>query len=309
MINRRARGRDDWENIQIFESKVELPGKLQCKLYKIDEAYGTYKWDHTHDYFQIWYVNKGEFLHNIDKRKYKMVKGNLFVIPPYAVHRIDLISGKGMEIIGCEFLPTFINDRFEHAPFSKDFFDFAYLERFLVEEDEEITPKIALSGRTDTEVRRLLDDMYTEYQQQDSYFELVLKGELLKLLAIIMREYNTDVQAFNGKLEKYRPAITATEAYIHEHYMEEINLELLCRQAMMSKTYFYILFKHFIGKTLNEYITELRVQKSTELLLNSDLSVTDVCFGVGFNNLTYFSRVFKKMTGIPPSHYKKYAQQ
>jgi len=49
---------------------------------------------------------------------------------------------------------------------------------------------------------------------------------------------------------------------LKERYREDISLEDVCKKAMISKTYFYILFKHFVGKTFNEYITELRVQKN-----------------------------------------------
>ncbi|MGI2297796.1 AraC family transcriptional regulator [Paenibacillus sp. GXUN7292] len=294
------------KNVHTFMSTSEMQEQLSLKLYKINETYEAYRLDHTHDYFQIWYVNKGEFMHSIDRHKYRMVRGNLFVIPPFAVHRVDLIPGKEFEIYGCEFLPQFINDRFDQLPFNKDVFDFAYLEHFLVDDDE-ITPKIALAGQIDIDVKQLLEEMFNEYQTRRAYFELALKGSLLKLLSIIMREYALGAnQELNNKLDKYRHAITSVLDELKKRYHEDITLEEICKKALLSKTYFYILFKHFVGKTFNEYIIELRVQKAMSLL-QSNLSVTDVCFSVGFNSVSYFSRVFKKITGVSPSNYKKNA--
>ncbi|SHE12895.1 L-rhamnose operon transcriptional activator rhaR [Chlamydia abortus] len=296
------------QGVIFFHSKIEFLENHPCKLYKIDEKFGNI-YDHTHDYFQIWYVLKGEFLHSVNRKKYKMVQGNLFVIPPFAVHRVEIVPGKQMQIIGCEFLPHFINDRFGQFPFSKDFFDFAYLEHFLVDENE-IIPKVALTGSNDLEVKKLLEEMYEEYTTQKPYFELLLKGNLLKLLSLIIREYTKEsMPGMDVKLHKYRHVIAKAVEYIHNHYQEEIRLEQICKLAMLSKTYFCYLFKYFTGKTFNEYLIDLRVRKSTELLLLSDLSITDVCFWVGFNDPTYFSRIFKKHTGVSPSYYKKNAMK
>jgi len=66
---------------------------------------------------------------------------------------------------------------------------------------DEITPKIALARQIDVEARRLLEEMFNEYQTKKTYFELVLKGNLLKLLSIIMREYALGAnQELNNKL-------------------------------------------------------------------------------------------------------------
>ncbi|WP_019423065.1 AraC family transcriptional regulator [Paenibacillus sp. OSY-SE] len=295
-------------DVIVFHSEQELEAHLPCKMYKLDQSTGSI-WDHTHDYIQIWYVLKGEFKHTINHRTYNMVKGNLFVIPPFAVHRVEMIPGQDMEVIGCEFLPHFINERFEKADWSKDCFDFSYLEQFLIDE-EQITPKVVLTGEADMEVSRLLEEMLAEYRQSKRYFELVLKANLLKLLSVIIREYTKladKPSEEDDRVEKYRDLMTSVTEYIHVHFAEELRLERLCRQFSLSKTYFCYLFKRFTGKTFNDYLIDLRVRKAAEWLVETDMSVTEICFGVGFNDLAYFSRMFKRHTGVSPSQYKKKA--
>ncbi|WP_409344531.1 AraC family transcriptional regulator [Paenibacillus sp. MBLB4367] len=292
---------------RFFYSELELRSKFPCKLYKIDETFEAVQEDHSHDYIQIWYVNKGEFIHCINNQKYKMVKGNLFVIPPFAIHRVECLPGKELEIIGCEFTPNFINDRYRQSPVKNDFFDYAYLEQFLTAEDK-VKPKITLTGSIDHQVSQLLYGMLEEYTARDSYYELMIKGSLLKLLSVIIRAYREDaVKEMGDKADKYRPLIKAAIDYMHQHYDQEIRLDQMCKITMLSKTYFCDLFKHLTGKTFNDYLINLRIKKSTELLVQANLTITDVCFQVGFNDLTYFSRIFKKHTGISPSYYKKYA--
>lgn len=295
-------------NITFFHSELEMSAGIPCKLYKINENYQGIQEEHAHDYIQIWYVTKGQFKHCINNQQYMMVAGNLFVIPPYAVHRVEWNFGE-VEIIGCEFLPDFINDRYGQMPLDKDFFDYAYLEQFLTTEDK-VTPKITLTGTIDQKVSHILTEMLEEYSERRSYYELILKGNLLKLLSLIIREFRKDtVKDMGDKLDKYRPLVNVAVDYIHNNYNEEIRLDHMCKITMLSKTYFCDLFKYFTGKTLTDYLLDLRIKKSTELLLQPGLTITEVCFKVGFNDLTYFSRIFKKHTGLSPSYYKKYAMK
>ncbi|NOJ73763.1 helix-turn-helix transcriptional regulator [Paenibacillus alvei] len=303
-----GRGAELASDVILFRSEQEMRAHLPCKMYKINQTLGSI-WDHTHDYIQIWYVVKGEFKHSIHHRTYNMVKGNLFVIPPYAVHRVDMIPGQEMEVIGCEFLPHFINERFEQSEWSQECFDFSYLEKFLIDE-KQVTPKIALTGDSDMEVARLLTEMLEEYGHSNRFFELMLKANLLKLLSVIIREYSKLADRPSEEdewVEKYRGLMNAVMEYIHGHFAEELRLERLCRQFNISKTYFCHLFKRFTGKTFNDYLINLRVNKAAEWLIETNMSVTEICFGSGFNDLAYFSRIFKRYTGMAPSQFKKKA--
>lgn len=70
-------------------------------------------------------------------------------------------------------------------------------------------------------------------------------------------------------------------------------------------TYFSTLFKKETGQNFMDYLTELRISKAKELLCGEELSVQDVAEQVGYRDLKYFSRLFKKLTGVSPSDYKK----
>ena len=74
---------------------------------------------------------------------------------------------------------------------------------------------------------------------------------------------------------------------------------------MMSKTYFCYIFKLLTQKTFTEYVSDLRIKKSLELLQNTDMSITRICYEVGFNDVTHFCRVFKKSVGLSAKKYRK----
>ena len=105
-------------------------------------------------------------------------------------------------------------------------------------------------------------------------------------------------------LRETRP-ITEAKRYIQQHYQEALRLEDVSSAVGFNATYFSALFKKETGQNFMDYLTELRVNKSKELLCRDDLSVQDVAELVGYRDLKYFSRLFKKITGVSPSDYKK----
>ena len=99
--------------------------------------------------------------------------------------------------------------------------------------------------------------------------------------------------------------ILKAKEYIDKHYKEDISLESMSCQTDISPYYFSKLFKHQIGVTFIDYLTNLRIAKAKELLRNPQLSMKEICSEVGYNNPNYFSRIFKKSTGMTPTEYKE----
>ena len=99
--------------------------------------------------------------------------------------------------------------------------------------------------------------------------------------------------------------VKATKEYLENHYAEEISLEDVAEQVNISPQYFSKLIKKTTGFNFIDWLSMLRVKKAKELLTNSNLTVKEVCFMVGYKDPNYFSRIFKKRIGITPSEYVK----
>lgn len=110
------------------------------------------------------------------------------------------------------------------------------------------------------------------------------------------------------KEKKEMRPITEAKNYIQEHYREALKLEEVSRVIGFNATYFSTVFKKETGKSFLDYLTEVRMNKAKQLLCRGDLSVNDVAEEVGYQDLKYFSKLFKKATGISPSEYKKLYQ-
>ena len=99
--------------------------------------------------------------------------------------------------------------------------------------------------------------------------------------------------------------VQATKDYLETHYSEEISLENIAEQVNISPQYFSKLIKKNTGFNFIDWLSMLRVKKAKELLSNSNYTVKEVCFMVGYKDPNYFSRIFKKRIGITPSEFIK----
>lgn len=107
------------------------------------------------------------------------------------------------------------------------------------------------------------------------------------------------------KIYLYRRIVQA-KLFIDSHYHENIYLSDSADEALFSKFHFIRLFKKIYGRTPHQYLTYVRIENA-KLLLQTRMSVTDVCFDVGFESVSSFTGLFRRIVGQTPSSYQ--AQQ
>lgn len=99
--------------------------------------------------------------------------------------------------------------------------------------------------------------------------------------------------------------VTQVKTYIKEHLHEDISRESLASMVYLNADYLSHLFKKETGYSLTNYIIEERIKKSKQLLKDKNLNVRDIAISCGFQNISYFSRQFKKSTGMTPREFRK----
>jgi AraC-like DNA-binding protein len=260
---------------------------------------------HRHEFVQIIYVAKGSSGHVINNNRFKVYKGDIFIMPPYVPHYFE--ADGDAEIYEYEFIPEFINEKFSLDYKDNSFMDFAYLEPFLVAENK-IKPRLNLTGSVQREVEEIFNNIMLEYEQRKKNFELVIKALTLQLLIIVSRQYsrNEKTDENNYIFMKHRDSLIKTIDFINDNYSESISLDDAVRVSLLSKSYFGYLFKHMTHKTFTEYLNGVRISKAVELLkTRHDLKVIDICFMTGYNNVNHFNRIFRAETGCTPMQIRK----
>lgn len=109
----------------------------------------------------------------------------------------------------------------------------------------------------------------------------------------------------NHKSSPVDEGISRALDFMEEHYFEGISLRDIARAACLSRYHFCRLFKRQMRINCIPYLSRLRIERAKSLLGNTSHPITQICFDVGFNDLSHFERVFRSIAGITPSTYRK----
>lgn len=101
-------------------------------------------------------------------------------------------------------------------------------------------------------------------------------------------------------------ALDNTISYINKYYGREISLDEISLVAGYSKSYFSRMFKKYIGKNFSKYLIDVRLQNAANLIKDSDNGIVDIAIEVGFNDYSYFSKIFKEYYEMSPKSFRKY---
>lgn len=144
----------------------------------------------------------------------------------------------------------------------------------------------------------------TVARQQGSGHQQILAGIVNLLLGvaysedrqITFRDMNVDNQIAKAKI------------LMQENIEKNLPGSVVARRVGMSYSWFRRIFKEYTGFAPNQYMQELKISKSKELLTNSDLSCQQIAYATGFETPSYFNIVFKRKTGLPPGKYREFTR-
>ncbi|MGF7033873.1 AraC family transcriptional regulator of arabinose operon [Paenibacillus mucilaginosus] len=142
--------------------------------------------------------------------------------------------------------------------------------------------------------------MAQEWAEGAPYTGVLCSALLLESLTRLNREY--DKGPHTALLHRQGELMTA---YLRNHYREKVTKEDLAAVIGRSPGHAAVLFREATGQTISEYTHGLRIKTAVYLLRHSDLTVADIAEQLGYCDPSFFHRTFKRLTGLPPSHYLK----
>ena len=129
---------------------------------------------------------------------------------------------------------------------------------------------------------------------------------VVKLLAIFAQHLSmVSNQVVVQQQNTEPPVIARAKQFIHEHQTEDLSLGQVAKAVNMSTFYFCKMFKKITSINFTDYLSRVRIEKAKNLLLNPNLRISEIAYEVGFQSLTHFNRVFKKITGQSPTQYRE----
>lgn len=163
---------------------------------------------------------------------------------------------------------------------------------------------IPLSGRVLLDLSVLTkewDDK--EKKAMDQLFGLETMADLRHFVASYLGEICTWVKERRSG-SRSGNVIERIRTFIDEHYAENLTVAEIAGHVYLSQTYVSLLFRQETGETIYEYLMKVRIEKAKELLRDPRTKFYEVCQAVGYTDPSYFSKLFKKITGLTPSAYR-----
>lgn len=150
-----------------------------------------------------------------------------------------------------------------------------------------------------------LDKLATE---QQGFYAVIKFLTILYELSLYTDEARTLSSSSFAKIEAHCDSrrVQKVQTFISNHYKEEIRLEQMADMIGMTPTSFSRFFKLRTGKTLSDYIIDIRIGFAARMLVDSTMSIAEICYECGFNNLSNFNRIFKKKKDCPPKEFREH---
>ncbi|MDD4850206.1 MAG: AraC family transcriptional regulator [Gemmiger sp.] len=130
--------------------------------------------------------------------------------------------------------------------------------------------------------------------------EALMTGYLYLFMADLMKEAQAMAPSLGSSSSQY---VLSAIKYIQFNYSHDISIDDIAKAVGVSRSHLYRVFMGNVGQSPIDYLTGYRISEACYLLKNSNLSIAEIAVSVGFFDQFYFSRVFKKIKGVPPSKY------
>lgn len=274
-------------------------------LLHVDYVKLNTKWNYTNvisPYYRLYYIDEGQGLITNNSQKLKLEKDHLYLIPSFTLCNLS-----------CEhYLSQYFIQFFERSPEGISLFynnrslmklpatdiDIIHFKRIL-----QINPGRGINRSDDPEVYEK-EAYYKEYQSFNKNMTAAVKlenqGIILQLLSRFLGSYQFKSKNFAVIPSKILEAMS----FIQLHLDQNLTVTELAERANQNQDYFSRQFLNHVGQRPLNYIHEKKIERAQYLITTTDKTFIEIAERTGFSNVAHFSKIFKKVLGIPPGEYR-----
>ena len=258
---------------------------------------------HTHDFVELVYVAKGTAKHVMGGRDYRLAAGDVFVLEPNVYHSYEGSDAEETVVYNVLFDMGLLRNEIAMLQQLPSFVDFFYLAPFL-RQNEAFVPYTALKERERIHLEFNLNTLLTEYREKADGYSLIIKTRLIECLVLLSR-YRQEYGRAEGTPRNDDAYIDTITKFVERHYNQPLSLEQVSRIGGMSVSSFTAKFRAAHGRSFVEYKQAAQIREACRLLAATDRKVLDVAHETGFNDISFFNKVFRKHTGLSPRAYRQ----
>ncbi len=248
----------------------------------------VYRKPHFHNSIELIYVLKGSMTTNVEYMTHQLNDHDLVLINSGSPHEfISTTSNCLFLCVQVSMEPSWTNGqsvRFDsNTP--ADFFPPDEFRQF----------------------KRLLVNMADKYFRKDQFYELYCTAATQQILYMLLTKvpFHSLSDSYASSQEAMSGRLIRMVNYVDKNYASKLSLAEFARAEGKSLSYISHFIKKSINQTFQNYVNTVRFYAACRLIATDSISLLDVCYEVGFSDYRYFSRVFKKRTGLTPAQYRK----
>lgn len=249
---------------------------------------------HIHDSIELLYARAGHFTVLLDGMEYAFSKGDLILFCSNSIHHISSGDADENSYYVIKVNPSLLLD------LAGNVLGTSYLMRFSVSRSDRRSfwPANVLAGNP---ILGALEALITEYESGGYAKELAMKLCVGELLLAILRD---DSEIGSNESDVYGDEMTgriyASLIYMRQHFSEDLDARGVSVMLGVSYSYFSRSFGRITGKSFKEYLNLTRVNHAEQMLLTTSRSVTEIAAECGYNNVSYFISVYRRIKGMTP---------
>lgn len=269
------------------------PPDLPVAVIESSSLQGT---EHCHDFYELVFIRSGCGVNLIEGRPYPMLGGDVLLMRPDDVHSFR--SEPGFMLVNVIFTPELFANR-DWA----ELIALPGLNRFLDTVQAEVPHKLALAPDDARTADRLCRLMLEELTRKQAGFHTQVRAQMTEFLVLLARAQ----AAYGGSALHSLPAsgpITEALAILHRDFRTAIRVADLAAAVGLTPNWFGEQFRQRTGLGVLDYLARLRVEEARRLIETDRRPLLDLALEVGFSDPGFFTRLFRRITGMTPRAYR-----
>lgn len=256
---------------------------------------------HIHSALEILFIHKGRFRIFADDKEFMLNPGDAILFRSHTIHKVFALDGGDSGYYVLKMKPKNVLES------ASSTLGASYLLRLSLSGRNEKT--LWLKSECDSSgISALLQEIITEKKDHQYCSDIAIKLLSSRILMLMLRDIekeHPDIIAQSSSEANLARRIYNSIVYINSNYASDITAEECGRLQYMSYSYFSRSFKRITGMTFKDYLNMTRINHAEKALISTAKSVTDISSECGFNNVSYFISIFKKLKGITPSAFRE----
>jgi AraC family L-rhamnose operon regulatory protein RhaS len=258
---------------------------------------------HVHEFVELIFVVEGRATHLFQDIYYEVGEGDVFVINPGEAHGYALKEDQSIEIVNCLFEPGFIPTSLLGELQVSDAMDFFYVQPFL-HEKARFYHKLNLRGSDASAALSILEGILAEMSRRRSGFQPLIQLKMIELFILLSRYYSERKDQADAAAPG-EVLVRRACGYVERHYAEKLTLPVLTELFHIGARQLNRYFNRHAGCSVIEYVHRVRMEKAKRLLADTDEKIAVVSEMVGYEDTSFFSRLFARQAGCPPGKYRE----